>query len=54
METRVFAFEIGNLWPSQLNSFIDAACWDRASAMTAWKQKQIKISLKEKISSATN
>ena len=40
MATRVFAFEIGNLWPSQWNSVRDAACWDLASAIAAYKTAQ--------------
>lgn len=35
METRVFAFVIGNVRPSQLNSVMEAACCDLVSDNTA-------------------
>lgn len=43
METRVFAFVIGNLRPSQLNSVIEAACCDLVSDNTACKFFKIQL-----------
>jgi hypothetical protein len=43
METRVFAFVIGNLQPSQLNSVIEAACCDLVSDNTACKFSKIQL-----------